>query len=204
MSLFSKLAEKSWLAPGMPGEFEGRTFQPEPAAKTGLAMFLAVLTSMFFLFVVGYRMRMMQPDWVPIADPGLLWVNTALLIASSVMMQRAKNAAEEGLFAKVRDNLSMAGVFTIAFLIGQLVAWQILKGSGFFSLTNAPTAFFMLLTGLHALHLMGGLLVWARATWRAWHGEEVKRIRLSVELCTTYWHYLLLVWVVFFALLLMT
>ena len=119
-------------------------------------------------------------------------------------MQRAKNSAQEGLIAKVRDNLSLAGVFTVAFLLGQYIAWQILKGSGFYALTNAPTAFFMLLTGLHAVHLLGGLFVWTRATWRAWRGEEVERIRLSVELCTTYWHYLLLVWFVFFALLLMT
>jgi cytochrome c oxidase subunit 3 len=51
---------------------------------------------------------------------------------------------------------------------------------------------------------MGGLLVWARATWRAWRGIEVVRVKLSVELCTTYWHYLLLVWFVFFALFLST
>ena len=50
----------------------------------------------------------------------------------------------------------------------------------------------------------GGLLVWARASWRAWRGMEVARIKLSVELCTTYWHYLLLVWFVMFALLLST
>jgi cytochrome c oxidase subunit 3 len=93
---------------------------------------------------------------------------------------------------------------TIAFLVGQYMAWGILRDTGLYAVQSPAAAFFMLLTGIHALHLLGGLLVWARATARAWQGIEVKRIRLSVELCTTYWHFLLLVWYVFFTLLLLT
>jgi len=61
-----------------------------------------------------------------------------------------------------------------------------------------------LLTALHGLHLLGGLLVWGRATLKSWRHIEVAKIKLSVELCTMYWHYLLLVWFVFFTLLLST
>ena len=100
--------------------------------------------------------------------------------------------------------LTLAGLFSVGFLVGQFLAWQELKAAGFYAVFSAAATFFMLLTALHAIHLVGGLLVWSRATWRAWQGMEVKRLRLSVELCTTYWHYLLLVWFVFFTLLLST
>jgi len=65
-------------------------------------------------------------------------------------------------------------------------------------------AFFLLLTAMHGIHLVGGLAVWARATLRAVRGADFARVRLSVELCTVYWHYLLLVWLVLFGLLLQT
>jgi cytochrome c oxidase subunit 3 len=204
MSIFKQLTEKSWATQGVIGEIHDRSLGPGPAARVGLRFFIMVLTSMFFLFVAGYRLRMQEVDWQPIADPAILWLNTALLIVAGLVMQRARVAAEQGLIIKVRNNLTLAGVLTIAFLIGQYLAWQQLSESGFYVAEFPAAAFFFLLTGLHALHLMGGLLVWARATWRAWRGIEVVRVKLSVDLCTTYWHYLLLVWFVFFALFLST
>jgi cytochrome c oxidase subunit 3 len=204
MSLWQQLTDKSWATQGVVGEIRDRSLGPGPAARTGLTFFIAVLTSMFMLFVVGYRLRMAEPDWLPITDPNILWLNTALLILGSAMMQRARAAAQQGQITGVRNNLSLAGLFSITFLIGQVLAWQELSAAGLYARTSPAAAFFILLTTLHGIHLTGGLLVWARAVWRAWQGMEVKRLQLSVELCTTYWHYLLLVWFVFFTLLLST
>jgi cytochrome c oxidase subunit III len=70
---------------------------------------------------------------------------------------------------------------------------------------NPATAFFYLFTGVHGLHLLGGLVVWARTVARMTRSDvELIDVRLSVELCTVYWHYLLLVWLVLFAVLLST
>lgn len=204
VSIFSKLTEKSWLTPGVVGEVNDRDAGEGPAAKTALVMFMAVLSSMFLLFVVGYRMRMAEPDWTPVSDPGLLWVNSGALILASVFMHFARRAASEGQIRSVQRNLTLAGFFSIAFLVGQYTAWGILRDSGLYAIASPAAAFFMLLTGLHAVHLIGGLLVLSRATVRAWQGIEVKRIKLSVELCATYWHFLLFVWYVFFTLLLLT
>jgi cytochrome c oxidase subunit 3 len=204
MNIFKELGDKSWATPGAIGEITELNSGPKPAAKTGLNFFLAVLTSMFGLFCVGYRMRMDLPDWVPLNDPQLLWFNTGLLVLSAIAMQLAKNAANKGQIGGVRLHLTSAGVLTVAFLIGQFVVWQDLLSAGLYQLSSAPLAFFLLLTGLHALHLAGGLYVWARSTINAWSGMEITRFKLTVELCTTYWHYLLLVWFVFFALLLST
>ena len=61
---------------------------------------------------------MQEPDWVPLADPAVLWINTAMLIVASVLMQRARNAARNGLISGVRNNLTFAGLLSIAFLVG--------------------------------------------------------------------------------------
>jgi len=163
-----------------------------------------VLTSMFFLFIMGYRFRMEEADWVAIADPGLLWLNTILLILSSVFMQRAKAAADRSSIVEVRNNLTIGGLLGIIFLVCQYMAWRELQAAGLYAATDPAAAFFYLLTALHGVHLLGGLFVWSRATAKAWQQVEVARIKLSIELCTTYWHYLLLVWFVFFTLLLST
>ena len=75
---------------------------------------------------------------------------------------------------------------------------------GYYAAGNPANAFFYLLTGVHGLHLLGGLVVWVRTAARMARGAELDDVRLSVELCTVYWHYLLLVWLVLFGLLLLT
>ena len=119
-------------------------------------------------------------------------------------MQWTRLAAARGQADRVRSGLTVSGALTFAFLAGQWVVWQQLGASGYLAADNPANAFFYLLTALHGLHLLGGLVVWARTTARAWRGVEVRDVRLSVELCTLYWHYLLLVWLVLFALLLST
>jgi len=68
--------------------------------------------------------------------------------------------------------------------------------------TNPSSSFFYLITAVHGLHLMGGLLVLGRTTVRVARGADLRKIRLSVELCATYWHFLLVAWIALFALLL--
>jgi cytochrome c oxidase subunit 3 len=96
------------------------------------------------------------------------------------------------------------GIFTIAFVVGQYMAWQQLISDGHYLQSNPANAFFYLFTGLHALHIIGGLWVWLRATFRVFSGVELEEARISVHLCRTYWHFLLIVWMVLFALLLST
>ena len=96
------------------------------------------------------------------------------------------------------------GLLTSAFVVGQLIAWQMLNASGEYVTSNPANAFFFLLTGAHAMHILGGMYVWVRATVRLMSGHEVERVRTSIELCAVYWHFLLLVWLVMFGLLLST
>ncbi len=170
--------------------------------KVGLGVFLAVATSLFALLISAYHMRMMGDDWVRLPVPKVLWLNTVVLVLASVAMQWTRGAALREQPDQVKTGMIAAGAFSFAFLAGQLWAWQQMDAAGYFLAANPAYSFFFLLTAVHGLHLLGGLWVWARTTVRVVRGAGAEAIRLSVELCTVYWHYLLAVWVVLFAVLL--
>ncbi len=182
----------------------GRGVISTDPAKIGLWSFIAVVTSLFALFLSAYMMRMRLGDWRPVDEPDLLWLNTAVLVLASVAFQLTRGAARRGQPLTVKVGLLVGGACTTLFLFGQLMAWQQLNASGFFMTGNPANSFFYLLTALHGLHLLGGLWVWGRTTLRILTGADAESVRLSVELCTVYWHYLLLVWIGLFALLLST
>ena len=175
-----------------------------PPVMVGLGVFLAVATSLFALSISAYLMRRDGADWRPLAQPMVLWFNTAILVLGSVFFQWARNAAKSGQIGGVRLGLLAGGVCTLVFLAGQVWAWQQLNAAGHYLTANPANAFFYLLTALHGLHLLGGLWVWARTTVKLQRGAAVHEVRLSVELCTVYWHFLLVVWLVLFGLLLFT
>ena len=182
----------------------GRGVISTDPAKIGLFSFIAVVTSLFALFLSAYMMRMRLGDWRPVDEPDLLWLNTAVLVLASVAFQLTRGAARRGRPVTIKVGLLVGGACTTLFLFGQLMAWQQLYASGFFMTGNPANSFFYLLTALHGLHLLGGMWVWGRTTLRILTGADAESVRLSVELCTVYWHYLLLVWIGLFALLLST
>ncbi len=166
---------------------------------------LAVVSSFFALILSAYALRMELGDWVPLTEPQLLWTNTVMLILASIVFQWTRNAAVKNQQSRLAPGLLLTGLLTTAFVVGQLVAWQQLQSSGQFITSNPSNAFFYFLTGAHAVHIIGGMYVWARATAKVVLGKgDALLIARSIELCTIYWHFLLLVWLVLFGLLLST
>lgn len=169
-----------------------------------LAAFLAVVTSLFALFVSAYLMRRHMHDWSDVTEPDILWVNTLLLVFASLVYHGARTAAIKSQTGRLKAGLALAGMLTFLFLAGQLLAWRQLHDSGYYVSSNPANAFFYLLTAVHGLHLLGGLWVWGRSVVKVMTGAEAEAVRTSVQLCTVYWDYLLLVWVILFGLLLYT
>ena len=174
-----------------------------PAAKTALWVFLGVATSLFALFISAYAMRISFLDWSPLPQPRLLMLNTAVLVLASGAMQWAVIAARRRNARTVRSALLLGGVLGFAFVAGQLAVWKQLSDAGYFLATSAATGFFYLLTAVHAIHVLGGLVGWGRTWARASHRAAAMpaSLTLSVEMCAIYWHFLLVVWVVLFAVL---
>ena len=205
MNFFRELTRKPWLASD--GEIvdlhDGSAFAL-PKVTLGLRVFLVVASVVFTLFFVAYLERMTLDDWRPMSEPWLLWLSTGLLILSSVGLQWARVGARRGRLDVVKKGMAIGGVFALGFLVNQLVVWQHLVGLGYFVAENPANAFFYLLTGAHGLHLLGGLIALGRTGNKVWGVHEVSTVRLSVDLCTVYWHFLLAIWFVLFALLLIT
>lgn len=195
-----RLSAKPWLEEGLITELSDDRL-PSVPAKVGLGVFLAVAGSLFALLTSAYVMRMDVSDWRAVPIPPLLWFNTAVLIVSSVALQIAQIAARRGDRDGATTALLAGGVSAVIFLVGQLLVWLQLRSAGFFLASNPANAFFYLITGLHGLHLFGGLFALGRTIGRAFHGLALSRLQQSVELCAMYWHFLLLVWVILLGLL---
>jgi cytochrome c oxidase subunit 3 len=203
MSFLRHLTEKPWITE--PGWVEalpdGAAAARRRAPGIALNFFLAVASILFFMLVIAYAGRMAFEDWRPAPPPSLLWQNTIMLIIASIAMQWARYSADQNNISGVRLGMFGGGLFTAAFLTGQVLAWRELRSMEFFEATNPAIAFFYLITGLHVLHLLGGLVAWGVVMNRLWRGAEMAAVRQSVQLCTRYWHFLLIVWLILFGLL---
>lgn len=198
-----RVTEKPWLVEGIPDD-HATVQEPHQASRTGLIVFLAVVTSLFSLFASAYFIRMQLDDWTPLAEPSLLWINTGMLILGSIAIQWASYCSSRKQLRNTQLALLATGFFTGCFIFGQLWVWQGLVNSGFYIGSGPAVAFFYVITGLHMLHMLGGLWVWCRTTLNLWSGTELLEMKPSIQLCRTYWHYLLLVWMALFGLLLST
>ncbi len=204
MSFLSKITEKPWEHAGEIEGLHDRLENGYSANRTGLFLFLAVVSSLFTLFMITYYTRSQFPDWVVLADPRILWVNTAVLVLASVALQMASNAAKQNKTSAMRNSLIAGGVLTLAFIAGQLIAWDQMVKAGYYAADNPANAFFYLFTGLHALHLLGGMWFLVSLGFRMNQTGAKDKVLHSVSLCAIYWHYLLIVWLALFTLLLRT
>jgi cytochrome c oxidase subunit 3 len=197
------LNTQPWVSDAEADAASGISLNTNPQT-IGLTTFLAVATSMFALFASAYTLRMTMPDWSPMDEPVVLWINTGFLILASVSYQWTSSVALKSHVQKIKLGLITSGIFSIFFLIGQFTAWQQLIEKGMYASSNPSIAFFYVLTAMHGLHLIGGLYVWARSVIKVSRNADAESIRLSVELCTVYWHFLLLVWALLFSLMIST
>src|SRR3981189_2346974 len=184
-----RLTSKPWLEEGLIVDFREQSTSSLPPAKIGLGVFLAVVGSLFALFISAYSMRMNMVDWRALPMPRLLWFNTAVLVLSSVALQGAHVAARRNDMDGVIVGLCAGGASAVTFLVGQLLAWQQLSAAGYFVASNPANSFFYLITAVHGLHLMGGLVALGRTTAKVCRRIVTKERGGGVELWPTSRHY---------------
>lgn len=191
-----RLAAKPWLEVGVVEASRASQEFPQPTTRVGLLVFLAVASSLFALLVSAYFMRMDFPDWRPPPRLGILWLNTGFLVAGSLGLQGAATAARHGRIETARLALAMGAFLTLAFVAGQAIAWYWLLTAGYTPAHNPANAFFFLITGVHGLHVLGGLFVLGRTADRAWRTDRSATLQETLSLCALYWHFLLFVWLI--------
>ncbi|WP_019028470.1 cytochrome c oxidase subunit 3 [Colwellia piezophila] len=211
MHILKTLRVKPWL----PAELEPQAslpsalFNKEKAASTALQFFLAVITVIFLLFTITFLQRTQSFDfqalsgepWLPFTNADILWQNSAYLVLASISIMVAKKFAEQRILYAIIISLTATTLFTLLFINGQVQVWQQLNQSGFYITTNPANSYYFLLTGVHALHIIGGVLVLMRCIWLFAFSLSYPQLTSRLILCTRYWHYLLFIWLFLFFLL---
>ena len=206
LNIFKLLSQKPWEASQavIDNEHDGKTLDSSKA-KLGVRTIIVVSSVIFSLFVVSYSDRMLVHDWKSLSEPWLLWINTSILILTSFVFNKTKIFFDKNNFEKAKNSLLLVGFLSFAFITGQLLVWQHFINIGQYASTNPANAFFYLFTALHGLHLLGGLFFWGRATTKIFSENfSVSKVKQSIELCAIYWHFLLIVWLILFGLMVAT
>jgi len=134
-------------------------------------------------------------DWVPTQVPRLLWVNTAILLCSSVSFEQARRALRARHAPRFRAWLLATSGLGLAFVAGQVVAWQNLRAQGVFLSTNPSSSFFYVLTATHGTHLVGGIAALVYLQIRVMRKEFTRRRQSAFRATAVYWHFMDALWI---------
>jgi cytochrome c oxidase subunit 3 len=183
--------------PGEPGVAGDGGDRPAPSprdiARFGIWLMLGTLSMMFIGFTSSYMVRRAAGDWRPLPLPSILWVNTLTLLASSVVLEASRRASKAGDLHGAQRRLGLTGLLGALFAAGQVVGWNQLAAQGVFLSSHPHSSFFYLLTGIHLVHLAGGLVWFAAALTRLRRlayapGED------GLGLFAIYWHFVGALW----------
>ncbi|HOJ61667.1 MAG TPA: heme-copper oxidase subunit III [bacterium] len=175
------------------------------AGRLGMFFFIASLSMLFAASLIGYlAVRLPQENWPPEDMPRLpagLWFSTAVILLSSAAIQLALRRIRAGDTAGLRKWLWITNGLGYVFLISQTVNWTQLILLRVTASVNLYAFTFFMLTGLHALHVLGGLIELGIVTRKAYRGIYTAAYHPGVEYSAIYWHFLDVVWIIMFALL---
>ena len=185
------------LVPASGDSRQVKDYSPPPAS-TGIWVGLAAITMTFAAFTSALVVRQGGADWRHITLPPVLYLNTLLIVASSVTLEIARRrvAAFMGGLKDPTANparwLYITLILGLSFVAGQTYAWLQLKAQGFGLATNVSYSFFYVLTVAHAVHLVGGIGGLVRVIRKL--NKSVLR-RSTLDATSRYWHFMGVLWV---------
>jgi cytochrome c oxidase subunit 3 len=163
---------------------------------TGLLVLLAATTMAFAAFTSAFVVRRgVSNDWVALTLPRIIWANTAILIASSVLLELARRSLRRGRRSAFNGYWTAGTVLGALFLLGQAIAWLQLRAEGIFVATNPSSSFFYLLTAAHGLHILGGLTALVYVDVEALRLQLGPGKRTAVDVSAVFWHFVDGLWV---------
>ena len=141
----------------------GKKPQPGAHPQSGIWVGLFAITMSFAAFTSALVVRQGSGDWTHVVLPSLLYVNTGVLLVSSITLEMARRAflkapaMEAGALRSCLLWLGITLAFGLAFVVGQYLVWRELAAQGLYLATNSNSSFLYVLTGVHALHVLGGI-----------------------------------------------
>jgi cytochrome c oxidase subunit 3 len=198
MALLSDRAGKTSRVVVLPASLEDPSKSPPGMYRLGLLIACGSILAFFVALVVAFYWRSRTPPfWAPITLPHTLWLSTAIILVSSVTFEAARRAYRKGLHPAAARLLVVTACLGAAFLASQLSAWLNLVHRGYYLAQNPYSSFFYMFTGLHAAHLIGGLI----ALFVVVLGRPRRE---TVDTVAYYWHFLGVLWIALFVILLIS
>ena len=184
----------------------GITEEAEPTLsmqpkRFALWLFIVSIIMIFASMTSAYIVRQAEGNWLDFELPGILWASTAVLIVSSFTVQMAFMAAKNDEMTGIRVWMLITLVLGFTFLYLQWESWVRLVQINVYLVGNPSGSFLYVLTGLHAFHLITGLVFLCITTGKAFRYQIHSRSMLNIEMCATYWHFLDILWVALFGFL---
>jgi cytochrome c oxidase subunit 3 len=173
----------------------GGSAQKRETAKLGLRLALGSITMMFAAFTSAYIVRSAGEDWVSLEVPPLLWLNSAVLLLSSVTMEIARRSFDAWRPVAFRKWIAATAVLGSAFLAGQMAAWRELAAQGIYLSSHPHSSFFYVLTGVHGVHLLAGVLTLFGVLLMAFRYRLTPGESNAPSLAATYWHFVDGLWI---------
>jgi cytochrome c oxidase subunit III len=195
-------------------------------ARLGIAVGIIGIVMVFVSFTSAYVVRQGMPsfdpgtnslvhEWFPVPLPRLLLINTFVLLLSSVAMELARRqtarqvalaqaAAIPGVSLGEEKRipwLALTAMLGLIFLAGQWMVWRELAARGFYLSTSASSSFVYLLTGVHGVHLMGGIVALLTACTASWLRRPLNSQFVVQDVTGWYWHFMAILWVYILCLL---
>jgi cytochrome c oxidase subunit 3 len=178
--------------------------RPEPPSPrryyTGIALAMVSILMFFMALSSAYLLRKSGEGWVPIRLPAVVFVNTAVLLASSLTIELARRRLAAADLRGFKTLWRVTSGLGLLFLVGQIVAWRQLVAQRVYVSTNPASSFFYIFTGAHGLHLLGGVGALLYVLLRTFEKAKLSRA-LAAEVTSYYWHFMDALWVFLLALL---
>jgi cytochrome c oxidase subunit III len=164
---------------------------------------IASTAVVFLAFTIAFgARRAAAEEWTGIPLPGILWANTTILIASSAGLELARRSLRGGRRLWFTKAWLAGTVLGFTFLFGQAKAWLDLSSAGIYLASSTGSAFFYILTGAHAFHLLGGVLALSYVAVKAFRFQLGPAKRTAADASACFWHFLGVVWIGIIALFL--
>ena len=161
---------------------------------------LSILMLFLALAAAFLALKHNNPFWVSLHLPRILWINTAILLASSVTLELARRRLSIGDLSRFGRLWRITTALGVLFVVGQLVAWLQLVKAGVFIASNQASSFFYIFMAVHGLHLLGGIAALLYVAFRKFEQAKISR-NTATQITSYYWHFMDGLWVFLLALL---
>jgi cytochrome c oxidase subunit 3 len=163
--------------------------------QTAIVLGMVSICMFFMALSAAFLVRKTGKDWINFRLPAIVWVNTIVLLTSSLTIDQARRRLAANDLSGFKTMWRATTALGVAFLVGQVVSWRALVAMGFYVGTNPSSSFFYIFTAAHAAHLIGGILALFYVLFRDFNKTKRLSLPIAAETTSYYWHFMDGLWI---------